>query len=100
MREAKSMPFAGIIGDLEESFRNTDSEGFQARLTTFMVAGECPECHGTRLNARSGAVRVAHDENRGSRGEGGTRPLAAAPRSVDPRPSAPDSHGLTFQHSM
>ncbi len=59
MREAKAMPFAGIIGDLEESFRHTDSDGFRARLTTFMVSGECPECHGTRLSARSGAVGVA-----------------------------------------
>ena len=59
MREAKAMPFAGVIADLEESFRHTDSEGFRARLTTFMVSGECPECHGARLNARSGAVRVA-----------------------------------------
>jgi excinuclease ABC subunit A len=59
MREAKAMPFTGVIADLEESFRHTDSEGFRARLTTFMVSGECPECHGARLNARSGAVRVA-----------------------------------------
>jgi excinuclease ABC subunit A len=59
MREAKAMPFAGVIADLEESFRHTDSEGFRARLTTFMVSGECPECRGTRLNARSGAVGVA-----------------------------------------
>ena len=59
MREAKAMPFAGVIADLEESFRHTDSEGFRARLTTFMVSGECPECHGARLNGRSGAVRVA-----------------------------------------
>jgi len=59
MREAKAMPFAGVIADLEESFRHTDSEGFRARLTTFMVSGECPECHGARLNRRSGAVRVA-----------------------------------------
>ena len=58
MREARSQPFPGIIADLEESFRSTGSEGFQARLTTFMVAGECPECHGSRLNARSAAVRV------------------------------------------
>ncbi|MEX2045249.1 MAG: excinuclease ABC subunit A, partial [Opitutus sp.] len=58
MREPKAMPFAGIIGDLEESFRHTDSDGFRARLTTFMISGDCPECHGTRLNARSGAVRV------------------------------------------
>ncbi|MEY4941521.1 MAG: hypothetical protein RIQ93_3256, partial [Verrucomicrobiota bacterium] len=59
MREAKAMLFAGIMGDLEESFRHTDSEGFRARLTTYMISGECPECHGDRLNARSGAVRVA-----------------------------------------
>ncbi|MBI5767509.1 MAG: excinuclease ABC subunit UvrA [Verrucomicrobia bacterium] len=58
MREAKAMPFAGVVADLEESFRYTDSDGFRARLTTFMVSGECPECHGTRLNARSGAVKV------------------------------------------
>ena len=58
MREARSQPFPGIIADLDESFRSTDSEGFQARLTTFMVAGECPECHGARLNARSAAVQV------------------------------------------
>src|SRR4051812_13668470 len=58
MREAKAMPFPGVIADLEESFRHTDSEGFRARLTTFMISGECPECHGTRLNARSGCVRV------------------------------------------
>ena len=58
MREAKAMPFGGVIADLEESWRHTDSEGFQARLTTYMIAGECPECHGTRLNARSSAVRL------------------------------------------
>jgi excinuclease ABC subunit A len=59
MREPKAMPFAGILGDLADTFRDTDSDGFRARLTTFMISGECPECHGTRLNARSGAVTVA-----------------------------------------
>jgi len=58
MREAKATPFAGVIPMLDESWRETDSDGFRARLTTFMVSGDCPECHGTRLNARSGAVRV------------------------------------------
>ena len=57
MREAKAQTFPGVIADLEHSWRHTDSEGFQARLTTFMIAGECPECHGSRLNARSGTVR-------------------------------------------
>ncbi len=59
MREAKAMPFAGVIADLEESFRHTDSEGFRARLTSFMVSGRCPECQGSRLNARSGRVVVS-----------------------------------------
>jgi len=35
-----------VIGDLEESFRNTDSEGFQARLTTFMVAANARSATG------------------------------------------------------
>ena len=58
MREARAMPFAGIMADIEQSFRDTQSEGFQARLSTFMVAGPCPECGGSRLNARSAAVRI------------------------------------------
>ncbi len=56
MREARAQPYGGIVADLDGSFRLTDSEGFRARLTTYMVSGECPECHGTRLNARSAAV--------------------------------------------
>src|SRR5688572_9217651 len=63
MREAKAMAFPGVIADLEESFRYTDSDGFRARLTTLMVSGECPECHGTRLNERSGAVGVSAVRN-------------------------------------
>ncbi|WP_255558864.1 excinuclease ABC subunit UvrA [Horticoccus luteus] len=56
MREAKAMSFPGVMADLLESFRETDSEGFRARLVTYMIGGRCPECHGSRLNARSGAV--------------------------------------------
>ena len=69
MREPKAQPFDGMIADLESSFHKTDSDGFRARLTTFMISGECPECRGTRLNARSGAVVVA-------RGPGGGAPLS------------------------
>jgi excinuclease ABC subunit A len=58
MREARAMPFPGVIADLEESFRETDSEGFRARLATYMVSGECPTCRGARLNPRSAAVRL------------------------------------------
>jgi excinuclease ABC subunit A len=58
MREAKAMPFGGILSDIEQSFRDTESEGFQARLSTFMVAGPCPACAGARLNRRSVAVQI------------------------------------------
>ncbi|MBA4137100.1 MAG: excinuclease ABC subunit A [Opitutus sp.] len=59
MREAKAMPFAGVVHDLMTSFRETDSEGFRARLTTYMISGVCPTCAGSRLNPRSGAVLLA-----------------------------------------
>ncbi len=59
MREARATPFAGVLPLLEQSWRETDSEGFQARLTTFMISGDCPECHGSRLNARSSAVLLS-----------------------------------------
>ncbi len=58
MREAKPMPFPGVVADLMTSFRETDSEGFRARLTTYMVSGTCPTCRGARLNPRSAAVLV------------------------------------------
>ncbi len=86
MRTAKAGPFAGVIADLEESFYHTDSEGFQARLTTFMVSGPCPECKGARLNARSAAVVM------------GARPpsVAVAPE----RPVAVALPGLPFPAFM
>jgi excinuclease ABC subunit A len=62
MREARAMPFAGVMADIDKSFRDTQSEGFQARLSTFMVAGPCPECGGSRLNRRSAAVRIGPPE--------------------------------------
>jgi len=58
MREPKAMPFHGVIADLMESYRHTDSDGFRARLVGYMVSGECPACRGARLNARSAAVRL------------------------------------------
>ncbi len=58
MREARAMPFAGVIADLEESFRETDSDGFRARLTTFMVSGACLTCKGARLSPTSLAVKA------------------------------------------
>ena len=64
MREPKAMPFEGALPALEETWRATASEGFRARLTTYMIRGECPECHGSRLNERSSAVVITSDESR------------------------------------
>ncbi len=54
--KAESQYFPGVIALLDESRRETSSEGFRARLATFMSSGDCPLCHGLRLNARSAAV--------------------------------------------
>ena len=59
MRTPQAMPFAGIIADLKESYRHTDSEGFRARLSTYTESAECSSCRGTRFNPRSAAVRLA-----------------------------------------
>jgi excinuclease ABC subunit A len=58
MRAPKESSFTGVLAMLDESWRATMSDGFRARLTMYMVSGECPECHGARLNARSAAVLV------------------------------------------
>jgi excinuclease ABC subunit A len=55
-QKAESKPFAGVIAMLEESRRESRSEGYRARLATFMSSGDCPLCHGLRLSARSAAV--------------------------------------------
>ena len=104
MREAKAQPFAGVIADLEESWRHTESEGFQARLTTFMIAGDCPECHGTRLNARSSAVGLP--TARASRGlrvenrEPATAVGAGSPLSTLDSPLSTGNSPLTFPAFM
>ncbi len=55
-QKTEAQYFPGIIAMLDESRRETTSEGFRARLATFMSSGDCPLCHGLRLNARSAAV--------------------------------------------
>ncbi len=94
MREAKAQTFPGVIADLEESWRHTDSEGFRARLTTFMVAGECPECHGSRLNARSGAVRIS------CRASVVQTPSSEDPQADVSKADALRGDGLTFPEFM
>ncbi len=53
------LPFAGVIADLEDTKRNTSSDGLRARLMAYQVGSTCRSCGGRRLNPRSRAVRVA-----------------------------------------
>jgi excinuclease ABC subunit A len=57
-QKAEVRPFPGVIALLDAARRETRSDGYRARLATFMTSGDCPACHGLRLNARSAAVRL------------------------------------------
>ena len=57
-QKAELKPFPGVIALLHASRRESRSDGYRARLATFMSSGDCPSCHGLRLNARSAAVRL------------------------------------------
>jgi excinuclease ABC subunit A len=59
MKQPRLMAFAGVLALLDQSWRETRSDGFRARLTTYQISAECPACHGTRLNPRAAAVRLA-----------------------------------------
>ena len=41
MKQPKLMPFAGVLALLDQSWRETRSDGFRARLTTFQISAEC-----------------------------------------------------------
>ena len=56
---AELKPFPGVIALLDQGRRESRSDGYRARLATFMSSGDCPSCHGLRLNARSAAVLLA-----------------------------------------
>ena len=57
-QKAEARPFPGVIALLEAGRRESRSDGYRARLATFMTSGDCPSCHGLRLNARSAAVSL------------------------------------------
>ena len=59
MKQPRLMAFPGVLALLDESWRETRSDGFRARLTTFQISAECPACRGTRLNPRAVAARLA-----------------------------------------
>jgi len=58
-QKAELKPFPGVIAMLETGRLESRSDGYRARLATYMDSGDCPLCHGLRLNPRSLAVRLA-----------------------------------------
>jgi excinuclease ABC subunit A len=48
--------FDGVLADLENSRRETSSEGFKARLMAYQVSQKCQDCEGRRLNPHSRAA--------------------------------------------
>ncbi|KKR86007.1 MAG: UvrABC system protein A [Candidatus Uhrbacteria bacterium GW2011_GWF2_41_16] len=56
--DGQSVIFLGILGQLEEKYRETNSEYVRHELETCMRTLPCPICHGARLRPEALAVRV------------------------------------------
>ena len=52
------MTFEGVLADLENTRRNTTSDGLRARLMAFQTSSRCVGCHGKRLRAESLSVLI------------------------------------------
>ncbi len=57
-RKPEAMDFAGVIADLEDSKRNSSSDGLRARLMAYQVSSVCSDCGGSRLNTRARHVKI------------------------------------------
>lgn len=53
-----TMPFEGVIPNLNRRLRETTSEYIRQELEKYMLTIECPECHGGRLRQESRMVTV------------------------------------------
>ncbi len=51
--------FEGILPNLERRYRETDSNIVREELARYISSRQCPDCHGTRLNAAARNVFVA-----------------------------------------
>ncbi len=51
-------PFEGVIPTLERRHNETKSQGMRDFYEMYMSDSDCPECHGSRLNKNSLAVKV------------------------------------------
>ncbi|MEG2086882.1 MAG: excinuclease ABC subunit UvrA [Angelakisella sp.] len=50
--------FEGIVNNLERRYKETNSEYMRYELSNYMMAVECPECHGDRLKKTVLSVTV------------------------------------------
>jgi excinuclease ABC subunit A len=51
-------PYEGIIPSLERRYRETASDAMKEQYEEYMVADDCPDCHGRRLKPEALAVTV------------------------------------------
>jgi len=56
--KSESMPFAGVLADLEDIRRYTTSEGLRARLMAYQTGSRCEACEGRRLRKASLSVLI------------------------------------------
>lgn len=54
----ESMPFAGVLADLEDMRRTTTSDGLRARLMAYQTSRLCEACEGRRLRQSSLSVLI------------------------------------------
>ena len=52
-RKPETMPFAGVLADLEAMRQTTASEGLRARLMAYQTSRRCTTCEGKRLRPES-----------------------------------------------
>ena len=57
-RKFHNKPFEGVIPNLKRRYLETDSHWSREDIKRYMSFKKCSECHGTRLNKSSGAVKV------------------------------------------
>src|SRR3989338_5777702 len=56
--DGKQIPFEGVLTQLEEKYRTTDSDYVRSELKTYMREMVCPDCEGKRLSREALAVRL------------------------------------------
>lgn len=56
------VPYSGIVGQLEEKYKTTDSDYVRGELETYMRTMICPSCEGRRLRPEVLAVKLG-DKN-------------------------------------